>query len=1815
MSTGLRELTADDIQTALERILVPRLSRRLASRQPGHCARVTDAEPSLAVRLCGRVRAALGGSAQVLVLGAPPAVPAEVAVTSTKLVELRNPDEAGNQRPALLVFVPPGTHASAEDSFGVATFEEVPLGDVYADLAAALLAEFPADLRRGVEEILATVDEEKWPLATSYSRARFLLTIKLNDSDPEVVGAALFELGLVPDLELFTDRALLRTRTGLNIRQLEILTRPDRPERQRVVELGLTDGDFRRRLAALVTETGLDDPCAWTRRIVVDRANWPLSFHRWPLRASAATEAILLTVGDVILPRVGDGPEHADHPVLQNLAGQLFLLSGPQGSTQLPVSFDVESDLRQIPGLARFTAQIVSEDSGPTGLVASVKPATTGRTGYKATFRKLRGTVLEQGWHFVRILPQDHEGIALPVASDGAGPHPANESERFFVVAASNGDDDLDDVLPPSRAEIYPGVSQAQRALEFQALADGREWRAVQCRSAGWKGASGSGRDALRASFGPHGIADIPLSPVLRDIQLETLADPERATRWTMRVEGGESVAPVPCQLIFSAASAAPAAGFLAARAEALRAIRGDDGLITEGCDLRTLRSAAQAYAEAYRELLAWQLRQAERGDEAQRAVVLVDLAAALAVDTVEAAVAGQDGTRRTVVLTAPTHPLRLLWLVTWSELGWHWLASAGDAGRPAVASAGRTLAGLTPLGFPFAVPIGGGRLTVAAADLTPYWGVCLPTDTPDPQDMLAGLCRALRLPERTVSVHPVSARVLADRVERYLRHHPYVSTLVISAVNAGRGDQLANMLVDLQRRAHLRHVKYDIRIFAFDGAIGATGEALASLMRDEWSSAADAEAFGTRQPSGLIPKLAVAVLPLAEFRAVTDDRPSHLTFLFDAFSGETFDAAPAGFIPGTLPVHGLVQDVDVRYSEDDQGVRWHKRPRHGRAVAFPGAEEACDLLAALPATISAAVAAVATGQVGTGLVPRVTLSLSPADGALLHQAHRSSDWVITVDRTLGMEYFDSPGSSRRPDYVIDFEASVADGGLGHHLVISSRSIDELRALLAPVIGQHGLAVDPRHAGTFFEQLRLLSGRLAFKLASTTTTQRTEVLGLALARLYLGYQDAIDDQVVVPLDDHLEFYRDARRAAQEIGESVSLQRTDLALWSLDARRRTITCRLVEVKCYSELRGVAGFEQLKSRIAAQLGRSETVLADRFDPAREMGDRPDRAVRNAELAGLLRFYLDRAVRHGTMRGDAADEAGWLLGNLDGGRYQLRFTRTGLIFDLSGTGESSSAESGIEYHRIGRDLIEDLLEAMPTDPLLAAADTARSLSTIDVSLPRLADAAFRAPARSHETPAEPEPASPDFPLDDLGVDVVFPDQAERDAAIGSEQAVLEAKAEPALEPEPVTTEITTGHEAKAEASATGASVTTELTGAAARLPQIFLGTSKPSPQYGALGQDNLGRTVALDLNETHTISLFGVQGGGKSYTLGSVIEAATIPASPVNQLPRPLATIVFHYSPTLDYEPEFTSMVAPNPESSQVQDLVARYGGAPTALADVVILVPADQLEQRRLEHPELTVLPLKFGSSELRAEHWRFLMGAVGNQSTYIRQLQRIMKAHRNDLRLDVIRNAVADSGLPDNLKQLAQQRLDLAAEYIDDSVSIKEVVRPGRMIVVDLRDEFIEKDEALGLFVVLMQLFADAQRERFNKLVVFDEAHKYIDSPDLVDGLVESVREMRHKGMSVLVASQDPPSVPIKLIELSDIVILHKFNSPAWLRHMQKATVSLADLTPAKMASLAPGEAYVWSSRSTEADFTRGAVRLRLRPRMTRHGGATRTAVE
>jgi hypothetical protein len=357
--------------------------------------------------------------------------------------------------------------------------------------------------------------------------------------------------------------------------------------------------------------------------------------------------------------------------------------------------------------------------------------------------------------------------------------------------------------------------------------------------------------------------------------------------------------------------------------------------------------------------------------------------------------------------------------------------------------------------------------------------------------------------------------------------------------------------------------------------------------------------------------------------------------------------------------------------------------------------------------------------------------------------------------------------------------------------------------------------------------------------------------------------------------------------------------------------------------------------------------------------------------------------------------------------------------------------------------------------------------------------------------------------------------------------------------------------------------------------------------------------------------------VQGAGKSYSIGTVMEMTLRQFQNVNYLSHPLAGVIFHYSESEDYKPEFTSMIYPNTKPDEVNKLRQGYQAQPDRVRDIVLLVPKAKVLERRQEYPNIPVVPISFASSELGIKEWKFLMGAANNSALYIKQFNNLLRSLREDITLANLENAIATTKLLSAAqKELATMRLSLAKEFINDAVELKQLLKPGRLLLVDLRDEFIEKDDALSIFVVMLNIFAAARQEdgsTFNKFIVFDEAHKYMANKSLTNVIVETIREMRHKGISLMIASQDPPSLPTEIIELSTILLAHRFNSPQWLKHIQKALIHLAHLTPEEMAGLKQGEAFFWTSKSNDPKFTHRAVKIKTRPRVTQHGGATLTA--
>jgi hypothetical protein len=686
------------------------------------------------------------------------------------------------------------------------------------------------------------------------------------------------------------------------------------------------------------------------------------------------------------------------------------------------------------------------------------------------------------------------------------------------------------------------------------------------------------------------------------------------------------------------------------------------------------------------------------------------------------------------------------------------------------------------------------------------------------------------------------------------------------------------------------------------------------------------------------------------------------------------------------------------------------------------------------------------------------------------------------------------------------------------------------------------------------------------------------------------------------------------------------------LLKLRPRDRVIDVCVVEVKLREEL-PPKGRVQCYSEMHEQAENTTKRVRELFDLDLYGGTpRADRLLRSKELANVLSFYLSRAQRYALVQDAAAAEARAFVESLDGG-YRLEFKSLGVLFERKAKGyHVDEDEPGFPVHRIGGDVAERLL-AESLEAFAQTSTTAASESQSQRPAPAEPSAALVNEMRALRTQLgaddEPPLAAPtriaaapvtvQQPRQIIAVEGDLAEAPEGSSLLASEPTTVVA--EPALPPQ------TPAAAPRIEPVISAAPSTVEPDTSPATPPStravapvdpgtvIMLGANERTQQFGVLGKMG-GAKVAVDLNGCNTISLFGVQGFGKSYTMGVIAEMAVQAMSGINVLPAPLATVIFHYHKSDAYEPEFASSVAPNAKVREVERLLAEYGASPEALRDMVLLVPEAKVEQRRAEYPGIEIRPIKFASSELGADGWKFLMGAVGNDSLYVKQIVSIMQRSRGKLTLARLKSEIEDADLAKGMRKLADTRIALAEDYIDDSTRLGDVLRPGRTVIVDLRDEWLEQDDALGLFVVMMTIFGAVKHQGhvFNKLMVFDEAHKYITESELIGQVVGIIREMRHQATSVLIASQDPLSVPRAVIELTSLLILHRMTSPQWLKHLKSAIAALENVNEAQVGALMAGEALVWAQRSTDVRFTQRPQKISIRPRVTQHGGGTKTAV-
>jgi DNA phosphorothioation-dependent restriction protein DptH len=1738
----------------------------------------------------------------------------ECFISATKLIEFRN-----QQEKPLLVLIPSNSRTAAEDSYGNATFKEISLDGIEFKLKEKLIAKIPVDKKRVINSIFNYLGINE--LETS-KVIDYLIAIEESNYNSQTVGRNLFLLDLLPDEMLLEQEDLIRSRLNFNQTSIRLLSSFNRPLYDRINELpieqdtlqkGFTDF-FRKEKEAKSPE----------RICQLIASSYPeLCFDKW-LIPNLNFKEIKLFIEEI---------RSTDFITEE---GKKVLIANQSQPSKVTVRYSTNPPPKDIEDLKFFRVVLMSVDGGSGEEISTLRKLknTNSNRPYQEAKIELSPNMFDEGSYFFKVLAEDEHGNVLNSNDDFKDAsiqraweieNKTPESKKSYNYKLSCDSEDFDyffDENPEKeetqRKDKLNNVLQAFFKFNIERLKNGEtiELPLASDLSNVWLNDEKPKHiSTFHINYSSKHNYQVNLSTKLRLLENEFLKHSNQLGYINCSLSNNNAFVGLQ-RLNFENSSLTDIAPkkLIQLRHNLFEAIKNSNentnGII-ETCNLYLFKSAIKSYLNAYDEWLL-QLKNSlfnESLNEDEKETVKHFLSEIQILDLVKVKTKLPDGNSVSCLLMSPLHPLRLTWFLQLIELFDNWCQKTIDYqvhleewSHLEELFLGSLSPEINPLVY---VEPNSFKNFDYTGELSFGWAIYLDNSIVSTNESLVPATQQIKHYFRTlfnISTDnyvetDISKKLVVRHIKNFLIQHPYTDKLVVNLFNVGDASIFSDAFVEIGKNQEYEGIKFEVRIFIGGDSIIEHGKALKNLLNPETNISEEAELFSQPSKNRLFPKLRFSINNINEYLQSPSKYAAHLSFLVNPFAVNVTLFKPHRDVK-SFYLNGLLLEHSIEVEEVDDNIKWN------RYIDIDAVEDSKENL--LCSSLFSSLQFFIAGSLAinsTEAIPSIELRLSNRDKVLLSQLHEFSDWVITFDKNLGPQIFDQPSKDGNIPFLLDYVPGEEISGISSFLTTKPSS--EVLGLLGPHFEEFNLNIhnteDEKKIKIILEDLRAVSSSLVLQLNSTKN-KAFEVIGSAFTKRVLEKKGFLEEAVLVPIDLHQNIFENL--------SSNSKSRADNLLFSIDKDKREISISIIEIKCRKSI-GATEKEDLKLKMKEQIENTILAISHHFDPNNYTSvDRLDREIKNKELKGLLSFYIERAFRYNYLSENAYSTYCSFLQTLDDG-FSLKFNQLGFIFDFSFTKrhEKEVVDDSLTFFTFGGKLIEDILD--PDSDLNTTRleekefeeELGTALGTNEALKPFLQR--FKSKIKQqHITPIIDTPIDKtDSVIETFSSDETTGNNTNHgldDDNNHEEPPTVPQPDEPnellPIEVDEVEQDNST--EAKPDYD-------------------IIVGKSSESPQFGVLGKSIQNKKIAIDLSETNTISLFGVQGGGKSYTIGTITEMVLKQFSHINALPSPLAGVIFHYSESMDYEPEFTSMIYANDNRTELQKLKDEYGAQPDSIKDVILLTPRDKIEERRLQYPSIDIKPISFNSMELNVQDWMFLLGAVGNDSAYIKQLKSLMREQRRSITMEGLSESVESSELLSNSqKALARQKLSFAREYIDDTFYIRDILKPGRLIIVDLRDEFIVKDEALGLFVIMLNIFSGVKTyndKHFNKFIVFDEAHKYMDNKDLTGNIVTAIREMRHKGVSIMIASQDPPSLPNEIIELSSVVLLHKFNSPQWLKHIQKSITQLSNLTPADMSILKPGEGFLWSTKASEQSITLKPIKISTRPRVTKHGGATKQA--
>jgi len=331
--------------------------------------------------------------------------------------------------------------------------------------------------------------------------------------------------------------------------------------------------------------------------------------------------------------------------------------------------------------------------------------------------------------------------------------------------------------------------------------------------------------------------------------------------------------------------------------------------------------------------------------------------------------------------------------------------------------------------------------------------------------------------------------------------------------------------------------------------------------------------------------------------------------------------------------------------------------------------------------------------------------------------------------------------------------------------------------------------------------------------------------------------------------------------------------------------------------------------------------------------------------------------------------------------------------------------------------------------------------------------------------------------------------------------------------------------------------------------------------------------------------------------------------------------MAVVAFNYRRNPEARFEYGGFTHANNKRDEEARLFSEYHTRPTPLPITNVFAYHEELSRRRDEYDRLHTYPLQFTASELGAEHWEILMKPPSPSSEYMDVVRDIIQKLYYQERLSfrtLERQIQTDPRLSDSQRRQAMNRMSFAARWIADERPYQwaDVLEEGSLSVVDLRMQAMQPSEALKLCLIVTDIVRRT-RNGVNKMIIFDEAHEYVDCKELVGELENAITQIRHDGLSFVLASQIPERIPERIFRYLLTRFIFKLPHEKSINYVRKAAPNLELLARHAVADLGleEGTCFIQTDDECTDTLLRTPQVLRVRPRMTLHSGTTQRSVE